>query len=102
MNEFMLRKIFCFAAVIALTASLVFAGGGGQPSSGGAGQVFTVKVWGGVPAENGPQAAVDAFNAEFKNKGIQAEYTRFVTDDNGNLKLETTLLSGDGVDVYMT
>jgi multiple sugar transport system substrate-binding protein len=45
---------------------------------------------------------VDAFNAEFKDRGIQAEYTRFVNDTNGNLQLETNLLSGDSVDVYIT
>jgi multiple sugar transport system substrate-binding protein len=90
-------KIALVFALI-LGASSVFAGGASQSR---AAQVFTVKVWGGVPAENGPQAAVDAFNAEFKDKGIQAEYTRFVNDTNGNLQLETNLLSGDSVDVYM-
>lgn len=30
------------------------------------------------------------------------EYERFVNDDTGNLKLETNLLSGTGVDLYMT
>jgi multiple sugar transport system substrate-binding protein len=88
------------AAALLFSAASVFAGGRSQPASSGSG-VFTVKVWGGVPPENGPQAAVDAFNAEFKDKGIQAEYTRFVNDDNGNLQLETNLLSGDSVDVYM-
>jgi multiple sugar transport system substrate-binding protein len=83
------------------TAVSLFAGGSAQSSSGGTGQPFVVKVWGGVPAENGPQAAVDAFNAEFKDRGIQAEYTRFVNDTNGNLQLETNLLSGDSVDIYM-
>jgi multiple sugar transport system substrate-binding protein len=86
--------------VVFFCTTAIFAGGGSQSSSGSA-QVFTVKVWGGVPPENGPQAAVDAFNAEFKSKGIQAEYTRFVNDTNGNLQLETNLLSGDSVDVYM-
>jgi multiple sugar transport system substrate-binding protein len=101
MNKSMLKKIFCLAAAMALTASFVFAGGGSQSTGAAAGTV-TLQVWGGVPAENGPQASVDEFNRLFKDRGIQAEYTRFVNDDNGNLKLETTLLSGDGVDVYMT
>jgi multiple sugar transport system substrate-binding protein len=102
MNKSMLQKIFCCAALLALSASLVFAGGGSQSTGTAASGVVTLQVWGGVPAENGPQASVDEFNRLFKDKGIQAEYTRFVNDDNGNLKLETTLLSGDGVDVYMT
>jgi multiple sugar transport system substrate-binding protein len=92
-------SILLLSAVLLFTAASLFAGGGSQSTGGG--QPFVVKVWGGVPPENGPQAAVDAFNAEFKNKGIQAEYTRFVNDTNGNLQLETNLLSGDSVDVYM-
>jgi multiple sugar transport system substrate-binding protein len=94
--------LFIICALL-LTTTADFAGGGSQPASGSsAGQVFTVKVWGGVPPENGPQAAVDAFNAEFKDKGIQAEYTRFVNDTNGNLQLETNLLTGDSVDVFIS
>jgi multiple sugar transport system substrate-binding protein len=94
-------SVLFLGAALLFTAASLFAGGGSQSSSGGAGQPFVVKVWGGVPAENGPQAAVDAFNAEFRDRGIQAEYTRFVNDTNGNLQLETNLLSGDSVDVYM-
>ena len=65
-------------------------------------ETYTVRVWGGVPEEAGPKAAVDAFNEKFKDKGYQAEYVRFVNDDTGNLKLETTLLSGEGVDVFIS
>lgn len=61
-----------------------------------------IKIWGGVPAEYGPQLTVDAFNKEFKDKGIQAEYVRFVNDDTGNIKLETTLLAGGDIDVFLT
>ena len=61
-----------------------------------------LRMWGGVPAESGPQKVCDNFNEEYKDKGIQVEYERFVNDDTGNLKLETNLLSGTGVDLYMT
>ncbi len=61
-----------------------------------------LKFWGGVPAEYGPQLTVDAFNKEYKDKGIQAEYVRFVNDDTGNMKLETTLLAGGEIDLFMT
>lgn len=61
-----------------------------------------LRVWGGVPAESGPQASIDLFNEAFKDKGIQAEYERFVNDETGNLKLETSLLAGNDVDLYMT
>ncbi len=65
-------------------------------------ETVTLKFWGGVPAEYGPQLTVDAFNKQYKDKGIQAEYTRFVNDDTGNMKLETTLLAGGDIDVFLT
>ena len=65
-------------------------------------ETVTLRVWGGVPEEAGPQASVDLFNEQFKDKGIQAEYIRFVNDDTGNLKLETTLLGGEGIDIYIS
>lgn len=66
------------------------------------GDVVTIRMWGGVPAESGPQAACDAFNEAYKDKGIQVEYERFVNDDTGNVKLETNLLGGNEIDVYMS
>jgi multiple sugar transport system substrate-binding protein len=59
-------------------------------------------MWGGVPPEFGPQAAVDAFNKEFEDRGITVEYVRFVNDASGNLKLETTLMAGHEIDIYVT
>ena len=79
------------AAVLLVTAAAALAD-----------DVITLRVWGGVPAEAGPQASIDLFNEAFKDKGIQAEYERFVNDDTGNLKLETSLLAGNDVDLYMT
>lgn len=67
-----------------------------------ASQPVALKFWGGVPAEYGPDLTVKAFNEEFKNKGLSAEYVRFVNDDTGNVKLETTLLSGSEIDLFMT
>lgn len=65
-------------------------------------ETVTLRMWGGVPAEAGPQKVCDDFNELYKDKGIQVEYERFVNDETGNLKLETNLLSGTGVDLYMT
>ena len=73
---------------------------GGQKAEPG--KTVTLRMWGGVPAEAGPQQVCDNFNELYKDKGIQVEYERFVNDDTGNLKLETNLLSGTGVDIYMT
>lgn len=68
--------------------------------SGGTKKV-SLKVWGGVPAENGPQDAVDNWNKDHPD--IHVEYVRYVNDDTGNLKLDTALLSNtDAPDVFIT
>jgi ABC-type glycerol-3-phosphate transport system substrate-binding protein len=54
-----------------------------------------------IPPEAGPERVVNDFNEQFKDKGIQLEYERFVNDDQGNLKLETSLMAGNEVDVYV-
>ncbi len=62
---------------------------------------ITLKMWGGVPPESGPQEAVDNWNKA--NPNIKVEYTRFVNDESGNLKLETALLSNnDAPDIFVT
>ncbi len=70
--------------------------------SKGSGEMVTLIMWGGVPPKSVPQKACDDFNALYADKGIQVEYERFVNGDTGNLKLETNLLSGTGVDIYVT
>ena len=65
-------------------------------------ETVTLKLWGGVPPEYGPQDVVNKFNEEFKAKGVQVEYTRFVNDEQGNLKLDTGLLAGGDLDLYMS
>lgn len=70
----------------------------GNKASGG-NDTIKLTMWGGVPPEAGPQAVVDAWNAE--NSNIQVEYVRFVNDDDGNLKLDTALLTGQNVDLYV-
>ncbi|PHV71838.1 hypothetical protein CS063_04590 [Sporanaerobium hydrogeniformans] len=57
-------------------------------------------VWGGVPAESGPQKLVDAWNVA--NPDTPAEYVRFVNDEAGNTKLDTALLSGEQIDIFFT
>jgi len=58
-----------------------------------------LKMWGGVPPEAGPQEVVDAWNKEHPD--IQMEYVRFVNDDEGNLKLDTAMMTGQSVDLYV-
>jgi multiple sugar transport system substrate-binding protein len=96
-----MKKILLFVLVTMFFYTMsVYSGGKADAVQAKPEETVTVRVWGGIPPEAGPQAAVDEFNRLYKDKGIQAEYIRFVNDDNGNLKLETTLLAGDGVDVY--
>lgn len=102
-----LRKLAgaVLAGAIVASSAAGCSGSSGSAAGGGSaksGQAVTLHVWGGVPPESGPQASIDEFNKEFKAKGIQAEYERFVNDDTGNLKLETSLMAGSGVDLYMT
>lgn len=62
-------------------------------------KAVTLTMWGGVPAEAGPQLVVDNWNA--KNPDIQVKYERFVNDDAGNLKLDTALTTNQGIDLYV-
>ena len=64
-------------------------------------ETVTLKFWGGIQPEYGYQEMCDNFNKEYADKGIQVEYTRYVNDDNGNLQLDTYLMGGDQIDVYM-
>ncbi len=108
-----LKKLAGVVLAGALIASTITGCSGGTASSADgskdsaaasqkSGKTVTLRVWGGVPPESGPQKSIDAFNEAFKDKGIQAEYERFVNDDTGNLKLETSLMAGSDVDLYMT
>ncbi len=115
-----MRKTVISLSSIAMMASLAACGSssGGSPSATSAnpgatnqttaqatapaapGKVVKLKMWGGVPPESGPQAVVDNWNA--KNPDIQVEYERYVNDDAGNLKLDTALLTGQGVDLFVS
>ncbi|MEF9864590.1 MAG: hypothetical protein RR777_06555, partial [Christensenellaceae bacterium] len=56
-------------------------------------KTVTLQFWGAIPPENGPAELVDNWNASHPE--IQVEYTRFVNDDAGNMKLETALIGGE-------
>lgn len=117
----MMKKIRVISLVMALamSASLLAGCGGNQqttaaPTSSAAEattaattaakpkEVVTLKVWGGVPAENGPDKVCENFSKEFESQGIKAVYERFVNDQNGNLKLDTALMAGEDVDLFVS
>ena len=87
-----------FLAILLMSMLLV----GCLPAVSLAEEPVVLTLWGGVPAEYGPQQTVDAFNEAYKDKGIQAEYVRFVNDETGNMKLETTLMAGGDIDLFIT
>ena len=87
---------------LSLLIALILLAGCLPLMSAAADEPIVLKLWGGVPAEYGPEQTVEAFNEAYKDKGIQAEYVRFVNDATGNLKLETTLLAGGEVDLFIT
>lgn len=101
------RRRFLTGAAATITAaagaSLVTScsSGSNQASSGGGGTAAgLVNVWGGVPADSGPQDLIDAFQKA--NPNITVKYTQFVNDPSGNLKLDTALQGGAGIDVFFT
>lgn len=69
-------------------------------AKGAAEEPITLHFWGGVPAENGPQAAVDEWNR--KHPDIQVQYTRYVNDDKGNLKVNTALQTQQQIDILVS
>ncbi|HZX03430.1 MAG TPA: hypothetical protein VFF46_10880, partial [Kribbella sp.] len=96
----MRRKRFSRREVLAgvgagLAAAVVPGCSGAEGGRSGA-----LQVWGGVPAASGPADVVKAFQQKFPQ--YKVDYTRFVNDDRGNLKLDTALQGGVDIDVYFT
>lgn len=103
------RKVGYVSVAVALMASLAIGCGSdnnnspnqsGASNGGEKSETVNLVFWGGVPAESGPQAVVDAWNEA--NPDVQVEYVRFVNDDEGNLKLDTALMTQQDVDVYFS
>lgn len=103
------RWIAGITVLVLLTGLLAGCGGKNGNSSasnnesasngGKSGKPVTLKMWGGVPPESGPQQVIDNWNKEHPD--VQIEYVRFVNDDDGNLKLDTAMITGQDVDLYV-
>jgi multiple sugar transport system substrate-binding protein len=85
-----------FGGLGAAAATTALAGCGASASK----DPHTLQVWGGVPAESGPQQVVDRFQK--KHPDIPVVYTRYVNDDRGNLKVNTALQGDVDIDVFFT
>lgn len=96
-------------AALAIVSSVVISGCGSKgdnannaAASGDAEKkAVTLKIWGGVPEENGPKAVVDKWNQAHPD--IQVQYVRYVNDDTGNTKLDTALMTqSDAPDLFFS
>ena len=86
-----------FAGAVGAVSAAALAGCATQDSPK---DLETLQVWGGVPAEDGPQQVVDHFME--KHPEYDVKYTRFVNDERGNLALNTALQGGVDIDVFFT
>jgi len=98
------RRMLIFLCFMLLIASLASCNTD-QPNDQAAGSVaehdpIRLVMWGGVPPEAGPAEVMERWNREHPD--IQIEYVRYVNDDDGNMKLDTALLTGQKVDLYMS
>ena len=55
--------------------------------------------WGAIQEESGPLEVIEHFNEIYPN--IEVEYVYFKNNDAGNTKLDTALMSDEGVDVFV-
>ncbi|MRN52870.1 ABC transporter substrate-binding protein [Paenibacillus monticola] len=96
------KKWLTVLTVCVLMLGVLSGCGGNNKANGGEGSnsgPVKLTMWGAVPPENGPQEVVDTWNTAHPD--IQVEYVRFVNDDDGNLKLDTALSTGQNVDLYV-
>ncbi|MFE5318840.1 ABC transporter substrate-binding protein [Paenibacillus sp. NPDC056579] len=95
---------------LALASTMVVSGCGSSKdnnsaananNNGSGAKVVKLKVWGGVPEENGPKTVIDNWNKSHPD--IQVEYVRYVNDDTGNTKLDTALMTqSDAPDLFFS
>lgn len=65
------------------------------------GNTVTLNFWCGIQPEYGYQQMVDNFNAAYADKGVQVAFNKYSNDTDGNTQLETYLLTGNYVDVFI-
>ena len=66
------------------------------------GEKVELVIWGGVPAENGPQEVIDNYNELNKERNVEIQYYRYTNDDNGNISLDTALMAGEKMDMFIS
>lgn len=61
-----------------------------------------LRFWAAIAPEYGYQAVCDNFNKAYGDRGLTVEYVQYKNDTNGNLSVETTLSTGEGIDVLIS
>ncbi len=89
---------FAVVVIALVIAAPAFAGGQQQAESGDQ-EPTKIVFWGGVVAERGPDLMIEEWNS--RNPNVELEYVRFVNNDDGNTKLDTAIISGQQVDIYI-
>lgn len=102
-----MKKYLLGLSALSISSLLMACGNGAsseQESTAGANnsteEVVSLNFWSGIPAENGPQEAVDEWNKN--NPNVQVTYTRYVNDDSGNLSVNTALQTEEDIDILMS
>lgn len=103
----MMKKYLLGLSALTIGSVLMACGNGetsedsnGETTDVGSEEVVELNFWSGIPAENGPQEAVDEWNEN--NPNIQVTYTRYVNDDSGNLSVNTALQTEEDIDILMS
>jgi len=94
------RNIGIVLLVAALVMPILIAAGGREAADPDQQRIV---FWTGVPGEAGPDALAEAFNERMREQGrnVVAVHERFVNDASGNTRLDTALLSGEQIDLYV-
>lgn len=93
-----MKKLLTTLVVFLTAFAFVFAHG--QTEAATASEEIVINVWGGLPAENGPNEICEAYNAS--HPGVKVVYTYYTNDDAGNTKLDTALLSKADIDIFIS
>lgn len=94
------RNIGIVLLIAALAMPFLIAAGGSEAADPGEQRIV---FWTGIPGEAGPDALAEAFNERMREQGrnVVAVHERFVNNADGNTRLDTALLSGEQIDVYV-
>ncbi len=61
-----------------------------------------LRFWAAIDPVYGYQKVCDNFNAAYGDRGLTVEYVQYKNDTNGNLSVDTSLTTGEGIDVLIS